>query len=98
MRELLLSPAVEEVGNVRVFFSLRHAIVFNFIHREHPGENVARDLRRKGDRQRISLVVNGETDKVCVRAIRCGEVCEAGNRDGAGDLARAVGAKVKENY
>src|SRR4029453_9852173 len=98
MRKLALSAAVEEVSDVRVLLSLSHAIVVDASNRKDIRQDVSRQLRRKSDRQRIGLVINREANIVSMRPVRRREIIETRYGEGAGDLARAVGPKVEEDY
>src|SRR5205814_8462677 len=97
VRKLAFRAAVEKVRYVRVLLGFGQTKVSHAQAGKHLGQNIARWFRRKSDRQRISLVVHGETHKVRVRSIRRGKRVEAGHRDRAGDLPRAVSAKVEED-
>src|SRR5215475_1672607 len=97
MWKLALSAAIEEIGNVRVLLSFGEPKIVDVVRSKDSGENVARQLRRKGDRQGIRLVVYGKAHKVCMWPIRDREIIEAGNRKRARDLSRAVRTKIEED-
>src|SRR5262249_9796476 len=97
VRKLALSPAIEEIGYVRVFLGFSETKIVDFMHGKDAGQDVARQLGRKRDRQRISLVVNRKANKVCVWSIQRGELIEAGNCQRARNLPCAISTEVEED-
>src|ERR1043165_5144839 len=97
MRKFALSAAIEKIRDVCVLLSLSKTKVVHTQPGKHFRENNERQLGRKSHRQRISYVVNRETNKVCVRPVRRRKIIEARNCQRARDLPRAIGAKIEED-
>jgi hypothetical protein len=92
-----LSAAIEKVSHVRVLLGFCHPIVPHPDSGKDVRENISWQLWRKGDGQRVLLVVNSKANKMCVRPVLCREIIKARNGQRAGDLPRTIRAKVKED-
>lgn len=96
-RELLLDPAVEEEGDVRVLLRLGDVALLEPLRGEVLGQHVAHVLRAEGDGEGVVGLVLGHGGDGDV--LRVGEGGERGTVDVAeelGGLADAVGAVVEE--
>src|SRR6185295_18034276 len=98
MWKLAFSAAVEKVSNVRVLLGLGQTKVVYFINREYVGQNVPGQFRRESYGQRVSFVVDRETNKMRVRSDWLRKIVKAGNGERARDLARAICAKVEKDH
>ena len=94
-----LDAAVEEEGDVRVFFRFGDAQLLFTQRGEVLAQRVLQALRLEGDvHMREGGVVLGEADVVRGKIARLAlEAAEIGLGEGAGDLSGAVGAEVEED-
>ncbi|MNX92463.1 hypothetical protein D3C86_1246030 [compost metagenome] len=94
----LLDPAVEEEGDVRVLLGLGGTQLAHPGVGEHRREDAIERLGQEGQRQPEARVVLGHADVLDLGEVGALEGVELGIRQGAGDLAGAVGPEVEEDH
>ena len=95
----LFHAAIEKISDVRVFFGLRDAQIAQVLLGENLRENVLEFFRRKKDSAaRKSFCRTGSwRRRRDFSAARDRRTCRSRLGNGAGHLARAVGAKIEKN-